>query len=143
MKRKIKLDKKKFFSGLDFKNMVDTKLLLVSFWTDSQYCDFFLVHAYHWERVKKDLSTSCGTISISTWGGQEPAQMQLKAYIALCSVCDSQQVIQNFQRKLGGKRHLGMFDAWKPLADLLKIRMFPDTFYQHLEPKLYKDMEQY
>lgn len=105
----------------------DTSLLLVTFWPDSQYHDVFLVHTYQWAKVQK--LSPCRVINLRL-EGESPLGMPVKGFLEECHVCHSYDTIQQFQRKTGGIRHTGLFDAWKCLASLLGLRIFPDTFYR-------------
>lgn len=109
----------------------DTSLLLVTFWPDTAFHDVFLVHAYQWAKVKS--LPPCKLIDVSLDGEEGGAHIQIKTFLQECFVCDSQETIQTFQKRTGGVRHTGRFDAWKCLASLLGLRIFPDTFYR-VEP---------
>lgn len=105
----------------------DISLLLVTFWPDSAYHDVFLVHAYQWAKVME--LSSCRLIDLHL-EGEDYLGMQLKGFLQECHVCESYATIEHFQQTTGGIRHTGRFDAWKCLASLLGLRIFPDTFYR-------------
>lgn len=105
----------------------NTSLLLVTFWPDSPYHDVFLVHTYHWAKVQG--LSPCRVIDLHL-DGEDELGMPVKGFLQECHVCDSDATIEQFQKKTGGIRHTGRFDAWKCLASLLGLRIFPDTFYR-------------
>jgi len=107
--------------------MDDTLLLMVTFWPDSPYHDVFLVHSYQWAKVQT--LSPCRVINLHL-DGEDDLGIPMKGFLQECHVCDSYATVEEFQRRTGGIRHTGRFDAWKCLASLLGFRILPDTFYR-------------